>query len=134
MEEKELQKKVITYRILEARLDSLLKQRDAIIKEIMELRSTIESIEAMEKADKLIFSLGSNAYATGKILEKEKIIVEIGAGIALEKNRKEGEKFLKKRIDELNSALKNIEEESVRISQNINLLSSEIQELTKKAG
>jgi len=100
----------------------------------MELRSTIESIEAMEKADKLIFSLGSNAYATGKILEKEKIIVEIGAGIALEKNRKEGEKFLKKRIDELNSALKNIEEESVRISQNINLLSSEIQELTKKAG
>ncbi|MHA1865271.1 MAG: prefoldin subunit alpha [Candidatus Heimdallarchaeaceae archaeon] len=134
MEEKELQKKVITYKILEARLDSLLKQRDAIIKEIMELRSTIESIEAMEKADKLIFSLGSNAYATGKILEKEKIIVEIGAGIALEKNRKEGEKFLKKRIDELNSALKNIEEESVRISQNINLLSSEIQELTKKAG
>ena len=92
-EEKELQEKLLAYRIIESRLDNFMRQRDALINRIVEIETTLTSLKEVGKED-TIFSLGSGIHAFGKTENKDKIIVEIGAGIALEKTAKEAEEIL----------------------------------------
>jgi prefoldin alpha subunit len=131
-EKKELQEKILAYRIFELRLNDLLRQRNLIISKIAEISSTLESINEIEKSEETLFSIGSEAYAKGKITDKEKIIVEIGANIALEKSIEEAEETLKKRREELEKGLAQIEEEIVKISSGLESLADGIRELSKK--
>jgi prefoldin alpha subunit len=130
--EKELQERAIVYRTLEARLNSLLSQRDLIISKISEIQSTLESINEIEKSEKVLFPLGSEAHTFGKIIEKNKILVEIGAGIALEKNIEESKELLNKRYSELQNALAQTQKNILNVSGAINELSKEVQKLTSE--
>jgi len=130
--QKELQEKIITYRVLEARLNSFLKQRDLITSKLLELQSTLASINEIEKSEEVLFPLGSEAYTFGKIIEKNKIILEIGAGIALEKNIEESKDFLNKRKTELEDVLNETQRNVLEISSIMNQLGLEIQKLSEK--
>lgn len=132
-ERKELQEKILAYRVLEARLDSLLKQRDLIASKIVEIQTTIQSIEEMGKAKgKTLFPIGSEAYTFGRIANREKLIVEIGANVALEKTTEEGKETLNKRREEMENALSTIQRNILEISSSLEALGPEIRELAKK--
>lgn len=131
--QKELQEKLITYRILEARLNSLLKQRDLITSKLLELQSTLSSINEIEKSQEILFPLGSEAYTFGKIIEKNKIILEVGAGIALEKNLEESKNSLNKRRVEFEKILNETQKNFLEVSSVMDGLSMEIQNLGQKA-
>ena len=131
-EKKELQDRILAYRIFESRLNALMRQRELIVNKIVEINSTLESINEIEKSDEALFSIGSEAYAKGRITDKERIIIEIGANIALEKNMKEAKETLEKRKEELEKSLAQIEEEAIKISSGLNSLAEEIRELSKK--
>lgn len=130
--QEELQEKVIAYRILEIRLNSLLKQRDLIASKILELQSTLASVDEIEKSKEVLFPIGSEAYTFGKITEKNKLIVEIGAGIALEKNIEESKEFLNKRKSELENILAKTEKNILEVSAVMAKLGEEIQKLTSE--
>lgn len=131
-EEKELQEKVLRYRRLEAMLNNLINQRELINSKILELQSTLASISEIEKSGEIIFPLGSEAYTLGKITKKDRIIVEIGANVALEKNIEEGKEFLNKRKTELENVLSESQRDVSEISMTMNELGFEIQRLTSE--
>jgi prefoldin alpha subunit len=134
MEQKKLEEKILTYRILEARLNALTRQRNLIVNKIIEIESTLQSIDEIEKSDReMLFSLGSEAYATGKITDKKKIIVEVGANIALEKSIEEAKKTLRKRRGELENSLNAVQNEIINISSFLQVLAEEIRKLTRGA-
>ncbi|MGC8812739.1 MAG: prefoldin subunit alpha, partial [Candidatus Aenigmatarchaeota archaeon] len=97
MEEKEFQEKILVYRLLEARLNSLMKEREMLLTKLVEIQTTIQSIEEIKKNDEILFGIGSEAYAFGRIKEKGKFIVEVGGEVALEKTTEEAKKTLEKR-------------------------------------
>ena len=125
--EKEVREKVLMYRILEARYNSLIKQRELILQKILEISKTISSIKELEKSDEVLFSLGGEAYTIGKVTNKQKFLVEVGAGIVLEKNKEESINILSKRKNELEKGLKEIESELQKISQSLQTLARELQ-------
>jgi len=130
-DEKKLQQKLLTYRFLEDRLNGLLRQRDMIADKISEMMSTLESIKEIDSAkDSILFPIGSEAYTFGKILEKDKLIVEIGANIALEKTFKEGKLTLEKRKTELEKALQDIQKEALIVNSSMEMLLPEIEKLS----
>lgn len=132
MTEKELQEKILTYRILESRLDSLLKQREMVVSKLVELQTTLNSIDEIEKSNSdVLFPLGSEAYAFGEVLDKKRLIVEIGAGVALEKTVKEGVQTIEKRKVEIEGVLKEFERNILAISSRLQELGPEIQNITK---
>lgn len=132
-ERKELQEKILAYRILEARVDSLLKQRDLIASKIVEIQTTLQSIEEIGKAKgEILFPIGSEAYNFGRITDRKKLIVEIGANVALEKTVDEGKEVLNKRRGEMENVLNTIQKNILEISSSIEALGPEIRELTKK--
>ncbi|MDI6798692.1 MAG: prefoldin subunit alpha [Candidatus Aenigmarchaeota archaeon] len=132
VERKELQEKIIAYRILEARLDSLLKQRDMLASKLIEIQTTLQSIDEIEKSkEEVLFPIGSEAYTFGKIMDKKKVIVEIGANVALEKTTEDGRKILNKRRVEIGNALNSLQKNIVEISSSLEQLEPEIEELAK---
>jgi prefoldin alpha subunit len=133
-DQKELQEKILTYRILEARFDSLLKQRDMIANKLVEIQSTLASIDEIEKSEEILFPIGAEAYTPGKITDKKKLIVEIGASIAMEKTIEEGKEILNKRKTELENSLNNMQKDMIEISNAMSMLAPEIQILSRKSG
>ena len=127
-EQRELQEKIFTYRILQSRLDGLFKERDLVANKIVELQTTIASIDEVKKSDgEILFPLGPEAYVSGKITNKEKIIVDIGAGVALEKSFEEGKEALNKIKADVEKNLEDIQNEISEISSAIQELTPEIQ-------
>lgn len=133
-DEKELQEKMLIYRTLESRLDALTKQVDLISSKIVEVVSTISSIEDLEKnQENILFRLGSETYTHGKVTDKNKLLVEIGAGIVLEKSIEESKQTLNKRREEMENALREIQTNISKISNAMNKLTPEINELIQKS-
>ncbi len=130
--EKDLQEKILTYRVLEARLDGLLKQRDALVARLIEMQGTIASVQEIEKSDEVLFQIGSQAYTPGKAINKDNIIIEIGAGIALEKTAKEAKETLESRKKEMENFLSEMQGEIETISNTLGPLGQELNELAGK--
>ena len=129
VENRELQEKILTYRVLEGRLGSLLKQRDLIASKLVEIQNTIQSISEIESGEEILFPLGSGIHAFGKIEEKGKVMIEIGGGIVLEKTVEEGMKMLKERRGEIENSLKATQGNIGEMSSKLEQLGTDIQEL-----
>ncbi len=132
--EKELQEKMLIYRTLESRLETLTRQRDLVSSKIVEIISTISSIDEISKNQKdVLFKLGGEAFAYGNVTDKNKILVEIGAGVVLERLPEDGKEILNKRKQEMENALKEIQNNISQISNAMNQLGPEINELIQKS-
>jgi prefoldin alpha subunit len=131
--EKELQEKVMMYRIIESRLDALIRQRDLFLNKIAEMQNTLASIEEIEKTnEEILFPIGSEAYAPGKVVDKNKIIVEVGAGIVIEKNFAEAKETILKRSDDIEEAVIEIQQDVQKLDMSLNVLEPEIRDLMQK--
>lgn len=132
--EKELQEKMFVYRTLESRLEALTRQRDLVSNKIVEIMSTISSIDEIGKnQENILFKLGGEAFTYGNIADKNKILVEIGAGIILEKSIEDGKEILTRREQEMENALKEVQNNISQISNAMNQLGPEINELIQKS-
>ena len=128
-----LQQKMVTFRLLESRLQNLSNQREAIFGRLSEINSTIASINEIQKTGgEALFPIGSSAFVLGKITDTKKLIVEIGAGVALEKDFEEGKKTLEKNKTELENLTKEIDKEMTQTSGMMELLAPEIESLAEK--
>lgn len=133
VDRKELQDKIVGYRILEARLDSLVKQRDTLAHKLVEIQTTISSIDEIEKSSEdILFPIGSEAYTFGKVVDKKKMIVEIGANVALEKTIEESRGILKKRMEEIEKLIADLQKDVVKVSVSLEDLGYEIQTMTEE--
>ena len=127
-----LQEKVLAYRILESRLDGLIKQRDFIVSKIVEVKITIESIDEIVKSKSdVIFPIGSSAYVTSENVGKKKILVEVGGGVVLDKTPEEAKKILNRRSDDFQSALLTLNNEMGKVSLAMDELAPDIQKIVE---
>jgi prefoldin alpha subunit len=99
-------------RVLEASLESMMKQREMIIGRIAEIDATITGIEEASKAKgEVLFHIGGEAFMQAKPSTDGKIIVMIGADVALEKTPEEAKKVLEERKAEASKIMMQIQKE-----------------------
>lgn len=127
MVEKELQEKVVAYRLLESRLEGLLKQRQAVASKLIEIDTTLSSIDEIEKSEDVLFPIGAEAYAFGKVTDKKKMIVEVGANVAIEKTIEGAKEVMNERKKDITAALNDIQEDVDKTSSMLEQLATEIQ-------
>jgi prefoldin alpha subunit len=134
VDQKELQQKIMTYRILQSKLEDMMKQREFIMNRMVELQNTIESLENTQKSEgETLFPLGPEVYVFGKTTEKDKMMVGIGANIVMEKSFEEGKDTLNKRKNEVEKTLAEIQHEMNHLSAAIQEMTPEIQEMIEKS-
>lgn len=134
--EKDLKSKLLEFQILENRLKVLESRRNIILAKIREIEETLNCIDEIERSGKreILLSIGSNVYARGNLKKEEKILVELGAGIVVEKRFEEAKNFLDKKLKILESGLNSIENEMVNLSGRLNRLGEEIRKKVGEAG
>lgn len=126
--QKEFQEKIVRYQMLEGRIKASLKRREMLIVKIVEVENTLSSIEEVEKnkESEIMLPLGSNVHIPGTLKDIKKIIVEIGADVALEEDMTDAKKILGKRKDIMNNGLQSIEIEITNLSNEMMRLEQEI--------
>lgn len=131
--EKQFQEKMLLYRTLENRVNSMVKQREMFASKIAEIQSTLSSIDEMENGQReMMFPLGSAAFVLGKIMDKSKLIIEVGAGVALEESSNESKKILEKTKKELEGAIEIFQKDIQSAVITIKQMEAEIQQMLSK--
>jgi prefoldin alpha subunit len=132
--QKELQEKIMTYRILQAKLEESMKQREILMNRIIEIDNSIESLnEAYNNENETLFPMGAETYVIGKVTEKKKMLVNIGSNILLEKTFEEGKEILNSAKIDLEQALKEFQHEIDHVSSDLQELTPEIQAMVEKS-
>ena len=133
--QKEIQEKLIRYQILESRVKALMKRRELLVTKMLEIETTLATIEEIEKkTEKEIFlPLASGVYVPGNLKKTKKMIVELGANITVEETVEKTKKILEKRKNTLNTALQTIEKEMTSLSNELLKLEPEIRALMEKS-
>jgi len=131
MEQNKLRQKILEYKVLQNRVETLHKQLNLILNKIEELEITENGLKELENANELNFSLGNQVFIKGKIVDKQKVLVGMGANIFMEKTFEEAIKIIEKRKKELKEAVQHIQQEVSNILSVLQQLEKEISEVSK---
>jgi len=134
-DQKEIQEKLIRYQILDSRVKALLKRRDLLLTNMLEIETTLNTMKEIEKeTEKEIFlPLASGVHVLGTLKKTKKMIVELGANVAIEETVERTKKILEKRKSTLNNALQTIENEMTSLSNELLKLEPEIRAMIEKS-
>lgn len=109
MADEELKESVQRIKLMEGQISMLQQQALALSNAVAEMsntRSTLESMRGLEKESEALLPLGSGIFAHGTIGKQPSVLVDVGAGILVEKSPEEAGRLLDGREAE---ARKNLE-------------------------
>ena len=107
MSEEQAQQLMQQMQMLETYFSDLSQRETTFLSVLKEATAAIESIKSLNEkpeSDTLI-PIGMGTYLPTKILPSQKIILNIGAGVAIEKDFQSAMNYLEARIKELEVAL-----------------------------
>lgn len=107
MSEEQAQQFLYQMQVLESYAASLDQKEGAIMTFLREAMASIDSIKGISQnpqADSLI-PVGLGTYIKAKVSEDSKVLVDVGAGIVVEKDHDSAINYLESRIKELQIAL-----------------------------
>jgi len=134
-DQKEVQKKLVMYQVLDGRIKSLSQRRDLLLTKMIEIENTLNSMDEIKKSkeEEIFLSLGSNVHVPGSLKKTGKMIIELGSNIAIECTLERAKEILNKRKSVLEGGLKTVEEELIKLSNELSRLEPEIQALLQES-
>ena len=131
--DEEIQKKAVQFQILESNLKMLQERAEEISQRLSEFQQTKTAIEDLKttKPEKAMIPLGSGNFVFGTVENSDDIIVGVGSGVAIKKNREDALKILDAKITESQNVLNDITKKSQGFIQSLERIQLEIQELQK---
>lgn len=134
--QKEIQEKVLVYQILQNQLEEFAKQGTVLETRLGELEITENALREMKSVKEdsgALFHLGAGCYGHGKLMDKNKFMVEIGAGIMANKTLPEAVSIIEERKKEIERVKTKLQLEMEKIGNSMNQLGLELQQLNEKA-
>jgi len=133
--EKELQEKVLVYQIMQKHLEELGQSAlllDRKYAEIEAAREAFEDITKLKEKNEVLVPIGNGIFSHGKITETQKFLVEVGAGILMEKDPESARKFLEEKKNEIEKLAEELQAEINETSERMNSLAAEIEKAASK--
>ena len=135
MSEQQAQQLMQQMQMLENHFSQLTQQENSIISIIREANSAMQSItETKEEneSDNLV-PIGMGVYVKSKIQSKDKVVINIGSGVAIEKDQNSALNWLESRLKELEVALQNINMQRQQVAENLELGKQQMQSIMQKS-
>ena len=124
----EKQRKLLTIRQLEQQITVLQREIENGRGALREMLMTTGSLERLSKdkgENNALIPLGSGAFVNAKIPELNKILVEVGAGVVVEKTTEEAITLINEKKEKLSNNLK-------KANMDLNNLSNEHNKIVKE--
>ena len=135
MSEEQTQQLLYQMQMLENLFGELTQKESSIINIIREANSAIHSIKgisAQTDSDSLV-PIGLGAFIKSKVSSTEKIIINVGSGVAIEKNHNDAINYLELRLKELEIALQDTNQQRKQIAANLEQGKQQMQNLMQKS-
>jgi prefoldin alpha subunit len=93
----------------------------------MEALAAIEALEAMLVSDDgiVLLQIGGGASVRAKVIEPDKVLLNIGAEVVVERSNKDAVEYLKERLIEMEASQK-------KVADTLNHLRSQMNEINKR--
>jgi len=135
VEEETFRRLVVELRILEETAEELQSRVNLVNAALTELRVSSMTLEGLEKEKKdaqLFVPIGGGSYIKANLESADKVIVGIGADVALEKTMKEAKENLGNRIAELEKTRTSLGQQFGQVIEKIREDRTRLDELTAK--
>ncbi len=134
-EEEIFRRLVVELRMLEGTAEALQSRVNLVNAALTELRVSSMTLEGLEKEKKdaqLFVPIGGGSYVKAKLASADKVIVGIGADVALEKTLKDAKENLGNRIAELEKTRTSLGQQLGQVIEKIREDRTRLEELTAK--
>ena len=121
MSEEQAQQLLYQMKMLEGYLSELSQKEATIVSVIREASSAIQSLKTIDNNtdNETLTPVGLGTFIKTKVVPNEKLILNIGAGIAVEKDKDSAINFLELRLKEMQVALQETSNQKQQISANL---------------
>ena len=121
MSEEQAQQLLYQMQMLEGYLSELSQKEATIVSVIREASSAIQSLKTIgnNTDNETLTPVGLGTFIKTKVVPNEKLILNIGAGIAVEKDKDSAINFLELRLKEMQVALQETSNQKQQISANL---------------
>ncbi len=134
-EEEVFRRLVVELRMLEGTAEALQSRINLVNAALTELRVSSMTLEGLEKEKKdaqLFVPIGGGSYIKAKLESADKVIVGIGADVALEKTMKEAKENFENRIAELEKTRTSLGQQFTQVIEKIREDKTRLDGLTAK--
>ena len=121
MSEEQTQQLLYQMQMLEGYFSELIQKEQAIISVFREASSAVVSLKAIDnKTDsETLVPLGLGTFVKTKLIPNQKLILNVGAGVAIEKDQNYAINFLESRLKEFQVALQDITGQKQQVSASL---------------
>tara|TARA_B110000014_G_scaffold234743_1_gene198824 strand:+ start:80 stop:499 length:420 start_codon:yes stop_codon:yes gene_type:complete len=121
MSEEQTQQLLYQMQMLEGYFSELTQKEESIISVIREASSAVVSLKAIDnKTDsETLVPMGLGTFVKTKLIPNQKLILNVGAGIAIEKDQNYAINFLESRLKEFQVALQDISGQKQQVSASL---------------
>ena len=121
MSEEQTQQLLYQMQMLEGYFSELSQKEVSIVSIIREASSAVVSLKAIDnKTDsETLVPMGLGTFVKTKLIPNQKLILNVGAGIAIEKDQNYAINFLESRLKEFQVALQDIDGQKQQVSASL---------------
>ncbi len=128
MAEEDLARLAYESRLYQQQVESLQRQGEVLARALEENRQALGALEGLKGAQgSALFPVGGGVYVKGKTEDAQHVLMEVGAGVVLEKTVEEAKALLGERK-------KKLEEASVKLQETLQRTVQKLAEIEEKAG
>ena len=135
MSDDQAQQLLYQMQMLENLFAELSQKENSIINVIREANSAIHAVKGISTEDESesLFPLGMGAFIKSNVKPDEKIILNVGSGIAIEKNQNDAINYLESRLKELEIALQETNQQRQQVAANLEQGKQQMQNFMQKS-
>ena len=132
--EEQLQRMVLELRILEAYYNELTARETLIARAVLDSKATIEALKSIPEGSdsEILVPLGAGVLMRVYSPTVNKLLLNIGAGVVIEKSKEDTLKYLDERVSQLEAALSNISAQKAELANKINAYRAQVNTLVAK--
>lgn len=121
-EEERLNSLVVEIRMLEGTYNELSARQSLLERVLIESRAALESIKGISegKPDEVLIPIGGGALVRATPPKIDKVLVNVGSNVVIEKDKDEAVSFLEKRVKEVENSIVAIISQRNQIAERIN--------------
>lgn len=126
-----MREKVLEFEFSRAQLNEIEKRLVELSMKCEELKKIKESLEELRGGEgkDFLFSFAPGVFVRGRLMDGEKVLVEVGANIVMQKKLDEAKQFIDEQIEELERALQRLSSEYLILGEKLRKLAPEIEKL-----
>jgi len=100
-------------------LQQRISMVNAALTDLSYANATLDGIEKEKENTEMLVPIGGSSYVKVKLADSDKILINMGSGVSVEKNLTDAKVTLKERLDELEKTMTSAQQQFSQIAERI---------------